>query len=150
MADIVDSAARSRMMAGISSRNTRPEVLLRRSLHSDGFRFRLHRRDLPGTPDFVLTRYHAAVFVHGCFWHHHDGCKNARIPATRSAFWAEKFDQNRRRDDIQLSLLRKGGWRVAVVWECAIRTDLAGATEALAAWVRQNMSYSPIFGQFSG
>ena len=131
------------MMAGISSRNTKPEILLRRSIHAEGFRFRLHRRDLPGTPDFVLPRFRAAVFVHGCFWHHHVGCKNAKTPATRSSFWAEKFDQNRRRDDLQIALLREGGWRVAVVWECAIRKDLSDAARRLAAWLRQD---NPDFG----
>ena len=140
MADIVDSAARSRMMSGIRSRNTKPELLLRRSLHAAGFRFRLHRQDLPGTPDMVLPRYRVAVFVHGCFWHHHEGCNNATVPATRCEFWKDKFERNRTRDDLQVALLRQAGWRVAIIWECAIRKSLSSATSYLATWIREEKS----------
>lgn len=118
MADIVDKATRSRMMAGIAGKDTRPEVAVRRSLHAAGFRFRLHRRNLPGRPDIVLPKYRTVVFVHGCFWHRHPGCRFATTPGTRRQFWTRKFQENVSRDRRQLAELRRAGWRVAVVWEC--------------------------------
>lgn len=120
MTDIVDSKTRSRMMAGIRSRNTKPEITVRRMLHRDGFRFRLHVSTLPGTPDIVLPRFHAAVFIHGCFWHGHD-CPLFRMPATRTGFWQEKIDRNRQNDLKSVMKLQELGWRVAVIWECALR-----------------------------
>ena len=116
--DIVDRATRSRMMSGIRGRNTKPEVMVRRALHAAGLRFRLHRRDLPGVPDIVLPRWRAVVFVHGCFWHRHPGCRYATTPATNRAFWARKLSQNVLRDARQLRALRQLGWRVFVLWEC--------------------------------
>ena len=118
MADIVDSETRSRMMSGIGGKNTKPELLVRRFLHAQGFRYRLHRRDLPGRPDIVLPKYHMVVFVHGCFWHRHPGCRLAAVPATRPEFWAQKFKENVLRDCGQMESLRRTGWRVTVVWEC--------------------------------
>jgi DNA mismatch endonuclease, patch repair protein len=116
--DIVDRATRSRMMSGIRGRNTAPEMLVRRALHAAGLRFRLHRKDLPGSPDVVLPRHNAVVFVHGCFWHRHPGCRFATTPATRPEFWRKKFDGNVERDVRQRRALRKLGWRVFTVWEC--------------------------------
>jgi len=120
MADVVDSAARSRMMAGIRARDTKPEILVRRILHNLGFRFRLHVRKLPGTPDIVLPRWRAAIFVHGCFWHGHD-CPYFRLPKTRTDFWQGKIARNRSNDDNARQALRADGWRVGIVWECALR-----------------------------
>ncbi|MBR8225433.1 very short patch repair endonuclease [Burkholderia ambifaria] len=119
--DIVSKPTRSRMMAGIRSKNTQPEMVVRRSLHAAGFRFRLHRRDLPGSPDLVLPKHRAVILVHGCFWHLHEGCRFATTPASNSEFWREKLTRNRERDLRQLEALKSLGWRVLVVWECATR-----------------------------
>ena len=107
-------------MAAIRGSNTRPEVAVRRALHKAGLRFRLHRRDLPGTPDLVFPRYRTAVFVHGCFWHRHPQCKNARLPATNAEWWRTKLRANQRRDRRQRRELLAAGWRVLVVWECEV------------------------------
>lgn len=136
MTDTVDTATRSRMMAGIRSKNTKPELLLRKALHAKGFRFRLHRKDLPGRPDIVLPLYKAVCFVHGCFWHQHKGCRMASTPATRAEFWQAKFAANITRDERNRHALLAAGWRVAVVWECAIRQSLPVATEQLTNWLR--------------
>ncbi|MCY4328367.1 MAG: DNA mismatch endonuclease Vsr [Rhodobacteraceae bacterium] len=114
------SPARSRMMAGIRGKDTQPERLIRSALHRRGFRFRLHRADLPGTPDIVLPRYRCVILVHGCFWHGHD-CHLFRWPATRSVFWKEKITANRARDHRNHQALRAAGWRVATLWECALK-----------------------------
>lgn len=118
MADIVDKATRSRMMSRIGGKNTSPEVAVRRFLHREGLRFRIHRRDLPGRPDVVLPRYRTVVFVHGCFWHRHAGCRYATTPSTNVAFWEKKFGQNVTRDARNLRELRRLGWRTIVIWEC--------------------------------
>lgn len=110
-------------MAGIRSKNTKPEMVVRRFLHGQGYRYRLHRKDLPGTPDLVLPKYQAVIFVHGCFWHGHD-CRYYRLPKTRTAFWAEKIAGNRSRDEKNQRLLEAEGWRVVVVRECEIRDNL--------------------------
>ena len=123
--DVVDRPTRSRMMAGIGGRNTVPEMTVRRALHAAGLRYRLHRRDLPGRPDIVLPRYQAAVFVHGCFWHRHRGCKYATTPSTRPKFWSRKFEENITRDLRQLRKLRRNGWRTFVIWECEARKPKA-------------------------
>ena len=142
MADIVDSATRSRMMAGIGSKNTKPELILRRALHARGLRFRLHVSSLPGRPDIVLPRYGAAILVHGCFWHRHPGCRYATIPTTRSEFWAEKFRQNVARDARSHQALRDLGCRVATVWECEIRNG-AGLVSELILWLRSDRETFP-------
>ncbi|MEC9346635.1 MAG: very short patch repair endonuclease [Pseudomonadota bacterium] len=137
MTDIVDSATRSRMMASIRGRNTRPELLLRKALHARGFRYRLHARNVIGRPDLVLPRYRAAVFVHGCFWHRHPGCRYATTPATRPEFWRAKFEANVARDAKVRDALLADGWRVAIIWECALRGDQLSATsERIAGWLR--------------
>lgn len=119
--DVVDRATRSRMMAGIRGKNTSPELMVRRHLHSAGLRFRLHRRDLPGAPDLVLAKYGVVVFVHGCFWHRHSGCRFATTPATNRQFWLDKLTGNAERDARTRRALRRSGWRVYVIWECEIR-----------------------------
>ena len=106
------------MMSSIRGRNTQPELLVRRYLHATGLRFRLHARSLPGRPDIVLPRYRVAVFVHGCFWHRHEGCRFTTTPATRAEFWQDKFRGNVARDRRDTLLLRSAGWRVFTVWEC--------------------------------
>lgn len=109
---------RSAMMARIGQRNTGPELSVRRALHRMGYRFRLHRKDLPGTPDIVLPRHRVAVLVHGCFWHRHRHCRFAYTPKTRLEFWSRKFQQNVTRDRRTESALRRRGWSVLTVWEC--------------------------------
>lgn len=111
---------RSWLMSRIGSRDTGPELAVRSLLHRLGFRFRLHRRDLPGTPDIVLPGRHAVVFVHGCFWHGHT-CKRAGMPKSRNTYWAEKIEANRRRDANKRRMLRSRGWRVLTVWECELK-----------------------------
>lgn len=133
MTDVVDRATRSRMMAGIRGKNTRPELVVRSFLHRQGLRFRLHQGTLPGRPDIVLARHRTIVNVHGCFWHHHPGCRFAYVPATRVAFWKEKFRQNRERDARNDRRLRELGWRVITVWECEARDTrrLAGVARRI-------------------
>jgi DNA mismatch endonuclease (patch repair protein) len=122
MVDIVSEAVRSRMMAGIPNRNTKPEMTVRRFLHAQGFRFRLHARSLPGCPDLVLPKYRVAIFVHGCFWHRHPGCSYATVPGQNSEKWHGKFAQNIERDQRSIQKLLGDGWRVILVWECGLRT----------------------------
>lgn len=122
MADVVDAATRSRMMSGIRGKNTRPELLIRKALHARGFRYRLHC-DLPGKPDICLPKHRAVIFVHGCFWHGHD-CHLFKWPKTRPEFWCEKIERNRAVDEAALLALREAGWRVATVWECALKGRL--------------------------
>ncbi|MCS6921284.1 MAG: DNA mismatch endonuclease Vsr [Elioraea sp.] len=122
MADRLTPEARSRLMATIRGKDTGPELAVRRLLHSMGYRFRLHRRDLPGTPDIVLPSRRKAIFVHGCFWHGHPRCRFATRPATRPEFWAEKIARNKRRDRIAAARLRRLGWSVMIVWECGLRS----------------------------
>ncbi len=128
------------MMSGIKGRNTKPEILVRSLLHREGFRFRLHVRELPGKPDIVLPKYRAAIFVHGCFWHGHD-CPLYRLPGTRPDFWQNKIERNRASDRRARDALLAAGWRVAVVWECALRgpgTDVGQVAQRLAGWLRGN------------
>ena len=131
MTDIVDKKTRSRMMSGIRGKNTRPEMMVRRALHAAGFRYRLHAKDLPGKPDIVLPKYRAVVFVHGCFWHRHEGCYYATIPKSRQVFWISKLEANRRRDAKTRERLAAAGWRVFVVWECGLKHDPEGTMSAL-------------------
>lgn len=121
MTDIVDRVTRSRMMSGIGGKDTTPELAVRRFLHTRGYRFRLHVKDLPGSPDLVLKKYRLVIFVHGCFWHRHPDCFYATTPATRKEFWKTKLDRNVERDEQQLRQLKDLGWREMVIWECGIR-----------------------------
>jgi len=123
MVDIVDKITRSRMMAGIKGTHTKPELALRRALHRLGLRFRLHARDLPGRPDIVLPKHRAVIQVHGCFWHRHENCSYATNPGSNKSFWKKKFGETVERDQRQIVALRKAGWRVAIVWECAIKRE---------------------------
>jgi DNA mismatch endonuclease (patch repair protein) len=120
MVDVVDKKTRSRMMSGIRGKNTKPELQVRKSLHAGGFRFRLHVKELPGKPDLVLPKHRAVIFVHGCFWHRHQGCKFAVLPKSNSEFWARKLDSNRERDLLHGQQLSSLGWRVFTIWECEV------------------------------
>ncbi len=142
MADIVDSATRSRMMAGIRGTNTKPEVTVRSLLHRAGFRFRLHASSLPGKPDIVFPRYRAVIFVHGCFWHGHD-CPLFKWPSTRPEFWRTKIGRNQRNDREAFLLLREAGWRVGTVWECVLKgrdRNLEEVAHQLEEWLPDTTS----------
>jgi DNA mismatch endonuclease (patch repair protein) len=138
MADVHDTVTRSRNMAAIKSGNTKPELFVRKALHAMGLRFRLHRSDLPGKPDIVLPRHHVAIFVHGCFWHLHD-CHLFKWPEKNEEFWRRKLAINVARDEAAMAELRARGWRIALVWECALkgknRLDGNDAMGSLAKWI---------------
>ncbi|WP_445359732.1 very short patch repair endonuclease [Microbulbifer sp. EKSA005] len=144
MIDIVEPAIRSRMMAAITSRNTKPELIVRKSLHARGFRYRLHDKKLPGKPDIVLPKYRVAIEVRGCFWHRHL-CKDFKWPKTRKQFWKEKLETNQRRDIQNRKTLENLGWRVLVVWECAIRSktpeEISVLMDTVSKWIKNS---SPI------
>lgn len=123
MVDVVDPVTRSRMMSGIRGKDTAPELLVRKFLFRNGFRFRLHDRRLPGRPDIVLRKFKAVIFVHGCFWHQHDGCRFAATPKTRPDFWQNKLQQNMARDRYNEAALAELGWKVIISWECSISPD---------------------------
>ena len=120
MTDVVDRKTRSRMMSGIRGKNTKPELLIRKGLHARGFRFRLHDKHLPGKPDLVLPKYGAVIFVHGCFWHGHD-CHLFKWPKTRRAFWHKKITRNKSKDTESYEILKKDGWYILTIWECALK-----------------------------
>ena len=115
------SEQRSRNMSAIKSKNTKPEITVRKLLHSMGYRFRLHRKDLPGSPDIVLPKYKTVIFVHGCFWHRHENCKYASNPKTRKEFWENKFKTNVKRDKEIQEKIKNIGWKSVVIWECEVR-----------------------------
>ena len=123
MTDVVDPATRSRMMSGIRGKDTKPELLVRKYLHARGLRFRLHVKNLPGKPDIVFSKYRAIVFVHGCFWHHHAGCKYATMPSSRVDYWTNKLADNVARDQFLSAALEGLGWRVFVIWECELQCN---------------------------
>ena len=127
MPDRLSPEERSAQMRRIRKVDTLPELRVRRAAHAMGFRFRLHRRDLPGTPDLVFPRLRKAVLVHGCFWHQHPGCRLARRPKSRSEYWGPKLERNRQRDQEALGALLQLGWSVLIVWECEVPTEDAAA-----------------------
>ena len=137
MVDTITRERRSWNMSRIMGRNTGPELQLRSLLHRAGFRFRLHVKDLPGSPDIVLPKYRAAIFVHGCFWHRHKGCRNATRPSTRREFWKSKFDSNVSRDERNRAALEAAGWTVFTVWECELKTDAPGVVKRLSRDIRE-------------
>jgi DNA mismatch endonuclease (patch repair protein) len=139
MVDTVDKTTRSRMMAGIRGKDTKPEKAIRSALHSAGFRYRVHVSGLPGKPDIVFPKYKAVIFVHGCFWHRHLDCWWSTTPSSNAAFWADKFAQNVARDNRNVVDLKKNGWRVAIVWECTLRVQpQAEAMVAIEHWLISN------------
>jgi len=144
--DIVDKQTRSRMMANIKGKNTKPEVSVRSLLHRQGFRFRIHDKSLAGTPDVVFRKYKAVIFVHGCYWHRHQGCKLTSTPKQNKEFWEKKFNGTVTRDGVVYFKLKKLGWRVAVIWECAIRDKihLPDHINTLARWLKSESEYIEI------
>ncbi|MBV2133264.1 very short patch repair endonuclease [Pseudomonas sp. MAP12] len=138
MTDVVSSEKRSQMMSGIRSKDTQPEMIVRRALHARGFRYRLHVKDLPGKPDLVFPRYRSVLLIHGCFWHGHD-CHLFKVPGTRTEFWLGKIGRNRERDAEVKKALTELGWRVLEVWECELRAARKAGylpvVERVAAWL---------------
>lgn len=145
MADVLTPAQRALNMSRIRGRDTGPEMRVRRGLHAKGLRFRLHVRSLPGRPDLVFARYHTVAFVHGCFWHAH-GCALSKLPATRMDFWKQKLEGNAARDRLITGQLQTNGWRVLVIWECALRGPQrigeAATLDRAAGYIRRGSSES--------
>ncbi|MDB2421872.1 very short patch repair endonuclease [Paracoccaceae bacterium] len=131
MADIVSPEKRSSMMSGIRGKDTKPEIIMRRLLHQLGYRFRLHRKDLPGRPDIVLPKWRTVIFVNGCYWHGHEDCHLFRPPKTRTEFWTNKIKGNQARDQRNHAALEDAGWKVLVIWECAVSKKLSLTAEQL-------------------
>lgn len=123
MADTFTPEQRSAVMARVKNRNTTPEKLVRSLLHQMGYRFRLHRKDLPGSPDIVLPRYKSVIFVHGCFWHGHEGCRRGARPTSNTEFWNAKIDRNIERDCLAVRSLEEDGWHVLTVWQCEMKNS---------------------------
>ena len=140
MTDIVSPRKRSEMMAGIRGKDAKPEMRVRKALFADGHRYRLHRKDLPGTPDIVLPGRMVAIFVNGCFWHGHLDCNLAKVPSTRRDFWQGKLEHNRQRDKAATEAITTLGWRVLVVWECFIRSckEQRELSRALSSWLEDS------------
>lgn len=138
-------------MAAIRAKDTRPELVVRRGLHAKGFRYRLQGKDLPGSPDLVLPKYHAVIFVHGCFWHRHD-CPLFRWPQTREDFWRKKINGNANRDSDATSRLLQASWRVGVVWECALKgrgkRPLPEVIDSLSVWLSSDTKKFHVEGQW--
>ncbi len=147
--DIVPATVRSRMMSGIRGKNTKPELAIRSALHMRGFRFRLHRKDLPGKPDLVFPGRSAVLFVHGCFWHGHD-CHLFRWPKSREEFWREKIGKNIERDRQQREALAEAGWRTGIVWECALkgktRLPFDSVADQCAIWLKSGINTLEVSG----
>lgn len=137
--DVVTPEVRSRMMSSIKSGNTKPEMAVRRYLYSRGYRYRLHVKSLPGCPDLVLSKYRVVIFVHGCFWHRHEGCRYSYSPSSRTEFWHAKFAANLRRDEAAVSALLQDGWKVRVIWECGIKHLAEIVPELLYTVVAENV-----------
>ncbi|MGG1921715.1 DNA mismatch endonuclease Vsr [Chryseobacterium sp. NRRL B-14798] len=136
--DIWSKEKRSEVMSKIRGKNTKPEMILRSQLFMKGFRFRIHKKDLPGKPDIVLPKYKTVIFVHGCFWHYHKDCREGRIPATNSKFWEEKLSKNIDRDEKYIKELQQLGWKVIVIWECEIEKNIKDTLEKLIVNIKND------------
>ncbi|MDN4011071.1 DNA mismatch endonuclease Vsr [Chryseobacterium gambrini] len=121
MADVHSKEIRSYNMSKIKGKNTKPEILVRKFLFSKGFRYRLHKKSLPGTPDIVLNKYRTVIFIHGCFWHGHDNCKYYVVPKTKTDWWLEKIGRNKLKDEDSINKLKNDGWKVIIIWECQLK-----------------------------
>jgi DNA mismatch endonuclease, patch repair protein len=147
--DTVDSQTRSKIMGRVGQKNTGAEMMLRRALHHKGLRYRLHDRFLPGSPDIVFPRFHAVLFVHGCYWHSH-GCYRSTVPKSRVEFWVNKFQANRSRDETSRRLLISEGWRVLTVWECALRGKLSLPTGHIANDIKNWLESDSMSAEIDG
>lgn len=128
MADVHDKATRSYNMSQIKGKDTKPEMLVRRFLHANGYRYRLHVKDLPGKPDIVLPKYKTIIFIHGCFWHGHEGCKYYVVPKTRTEWWLNKINTNIANDQKTNKALEKDGWEIIALWECDLKPNTLDKT----------------------
>jgi len=137
------------MMSGIRSKNTKPEIVIRKALHKEGFRFRIHCRDLPGKPDLVFPKYKAVIFIHGCFWHVHD-CSLFKWPSSRREFWKSKLSRNQEKDSESLQKLRDAGWRVLVIWECAFKGVKRLPLEKIVAGAGRFLTGKKKFAEIKG
>ena len=148
MTDTVSPETRSWIMAQVKSKDMKPEMMVRRLLHRLGYRYRLHRADLPGRPDLVFPSRRKVVFVNGCFWHNHAGCSRVRVPAANRDYWLSKLDRNKARDERNINLLKERGWMVMTVWECQLR-DLTATTERLVTFLEGTADWpsrpAPVF-----
>ena len=139
MSDVMTQQQRHICMSHIKAKNTKPEVIVRQYLHAEGFRFRIHVKNLPGCPDVVLAKYRTCVFVNGCFWHGHRSCRYATSPKTNSEFWSKKIQNNIKRDELSTQALEALGWKVAIVWECELKKEIRDETlPHLAEQIRNN------------
>ena len=152
MADIVDVSTRSRMMAGIRSKDTRHELEIRKKLFALGFRYRLHDNNLPGKPDIILPRYRAVIFIHGCFWHVHD-CVLFKWPSSRIEFWQKKLLRNKEKDHLTIAALKNMGWRISIIWECSFRgagkkreKEIDWIVTKVAKWLYSRKKYCELRG----
>lgn len=143
MADKYTPEKRSAIMSNVRSKNTKPEMIVRKWLHANGLRFRLHRKDLPGNPDIVLPKLKTAIMVQGCFWHQHLGCSKAKLPASNEKFWAEKLGRNVERDIANKRQLVELGWRVIEIWECELKPSANFVSSDLLALLRENEEGKP-------
>lgn len=123
MTDHLTKKERSWNMRRISAKNTKPEIIVRSLLHKNGFRFRLHKKDISGKPDIVLKKYNTVIFVHGCFWHQHENCKRATVPKTNKEYWIPKLEKNKKKDKRYKFLLKKLGWNIITIWECETKDE---------------------------
>jgi len=149
MTDVVSKEVRSRMMSGIKSKNTKPEIMIRRGLHKQGYRYRLHDHQLPGKPDLVFSRHKAIIFVNGCFWHGHD-CLLFKWPSSREEFWKTKISRNQDLDSKNIIELQQLNWRIAIIWECALKGKLRLKLEVVidkcATWIISDVPFMEVFG----
>jgi DNA mismatch endonuclease (patch repair protein) len=151
--DIVNKEKRSEMMSGIRSQNTNPELLIRKGLFKSGYRYRINNNKIYGKPDIVLKKYKAVIFIHGCFWHGHLGCKYFKIPKSNTQFWIDKIDRNRKRDAEVLNFLHATGWRICIIWECAIRgrsqlKDLEKTIRKISRWLKSDRVWLEVLNNF--
>ncbi|MCW8449757.1 very short patch repair endonuclease [Legionella quinlivanii] len=149
MPDIVDRLKRKEMMAGIRNKNTKPEMIIRKELFARGYRYRLHQKELAGKPDLILPKYRSAIFINGCFWHCHD-CHLFKWPQTRKEFWENKILSNKARDEMNKNTLLQAGWRILIVWECALKgktkLDCVQLIDEIESWIVSDSDYVNICG----
>lgn len=150
MADIVSKKKRSEMMSGIQGKDTKPELKIRSALHKFGFRYKLYDKTLPGKPDLVFPKYNAVILIHGCFWHLHD-CHLFKWPSTRPEFWRKKITENKERDKKNVLDLKKDGWRIMIIWECALKgkykLDFGSTIRSISEWLKSSDIYAEITGR---
>lgn len=146
MSDIFSSEKRSKIMSKVKGEDTKPEMKVRRYLHSKGFRYRLHQKSLPGSPDLVFKKYNAIIFVNGCFWHGHENCKYAKLPKSRKSYWKNKISKNKKRDKKAINNLLNNSWRVLVIWSCSLKNKklLEKKLQLVEKWLINGNNYKEI------